>query len=67
MANQKVLTIDTINPNVKTMEYAVRGPIFKQKNTHIYAKQYPFKNVIKANIGDCHAMGQTPITLFDKW
>lgn len=22
----------------------------------------PFKEVIKANIGDCHAMGQTPIT-----
>jgi alanine transaminase len=24
---QKVLTYDNINPNVKTMEYAVRGPI----------------------------------------
>lgn len=23
----KVLTIDSINPQVKTMEYAVRGPI----------------------------------------
>lgn len=28
----------------------------------IQAKQYPFKNVIKANIGDAHAMGQQPIT-----
>jgi alanine transaminase len=24
---QKVLTYDNINPNVRTMEYAVRGPI----------------------------------------
>lgn len=23
----KILSLDTINPNVKTMEYAVRGPI----------------------------------------
>lgn len=27
LSNKKVLTYDTINPNVKTMEYAVRGPI----------------------------------------
>jgi len=26
------------------------------------AKQFNFKNVIKANIGDAHAMGQRPIT-----
>lgn len=27
MACKNVLTMETINPNVKTMEYAVRGPI----------------------------------------
>ncbi|KAI6171500.1 Alanine transaminase [Aphelenchoides bicaudatus] len=50
---QHILHYDNINPNVKTMEYAVRGPI---------GTSHPFKNVIKANIGDAHAMGQQPIT-----
>jgi len=26
-ASNKVLTMDTLNPNVRVMEYAVRGPI----------------------------------------
>lgn len=26
-ANPKVLTMDTLNPCIKTMQYAVRGPI----------------------------------------
>lgn len=25
--NQKQLTLDNMNPNIKTMEYAVRGPL----------------------------------------
>lgn len=66
MATEKVLTYDTINPNVKTMEYAVRGPIVIRaveiESELAQAKQFPFKNVIKANIGDAHAMGQLPIT-----
>lgn len=27
MSGYKVLAMDSINPNVKTMEYAVRGPL----------------------------------------
>ena len=27
MASNKVLNFDNLNPNVKTMEYAVRGPL----------------------------------------
>lgn len=27
MAASKVLTMETLNPHIKTMEYAVRGPI----------------------------------------
>ncbi|KAJ8267976.1 hypothetical protein COCON_G00131480 [Conger conger] len=64
----KVLTMDTINPSVKKVEYAVRGPIVQralqiEKELKEGAKK-PFTEVIKANIGDAHAMGQRPITFF---
>ncbi|KAJ8387193.1 hypothetical protein AAFF_G00160050 [Aldrovandia affinis] len=62
----RVLTMDTMNPNVKKVEYAVRGPIVQralqiEKELKAGVKK-PFSEVIKANIGDCHAMGQRPIT-----
>ncbi|KAM4605118.1 alanine aminotransferase 2-like isoform 1-T1 [Polymixia lowei] len=64
----KVLTIDTMNPTVKKVEYAVRGPIVQravqiEQELREGAKK-PFAEVIKANIGDAHAMGQQPITFF---
>ncbi|XP_063075765.1 alanine aminotransferase 2-like isoform X1 [Engraulis encrasicolus] len=64
----KVLTIDTMNATVKKVEYAVRGPIVQravqiEKELNEGAKK-PFTEVIKANIGDAHAMGQQPITFF---
>ncbi|KAL7386621.1 hypothetical protein ABVT39_011133 [Epinephelus coioides] len=64
----KVLTIDTMNPTVKKVEYAVRGPIVQravelEKELSEGVKK-PFAEVIKANIGDAHAMGQQPITFF---
>ncbi|KAJ8272606.1 hypothetical protein GJAV_G00091220 [Gymnothorax javanicus] len=64
----KVLTMDTMNPSVKMVEYAVRGPIVQralqiEKELEEGVKK-PFKEVIKANIGDAHAMGQRPITFF---
>jgi len=48
------------------MEYAVRGPLVIrageiEKELEQGAKK-PFKEVIRANIGDCHAVGQIPIT-----
>jgi alanine transaminase len=63
---QKVLTMDTLNPHVKAMEYAVRGPIVAraaeiEKELEQGVKK-PFNQVIRANIGDCHACGQKPIT-----
>ncbi|CAJ0578025.1 unnamed protein product, partial [Mesorhabditis spiculigera] len=66
MASHKVLTSASINPNVVTMQYAVRGPIViraneLEKELKQGAKK-PFTTVIKANIGDAHAMGQRPIT-----
>ncbi|KAG7237004.1 hypothetical protein INR49_032935 [Caranx melampygus] len=62
----KVLTLDNMNPNVKRVEYAVRGPIVQravqiEKELKEGVKK-PFTEVIKANIGDAHAMGQKPIT-----
>jgi alanine transaminase len=55
-----------MNPCIKRMEYAVRGPLVIraseiEKELKEGAKK-PFTEVIRANIGDCHAMGQTPIT-----
>lgn len=62
----KVLSTDNINPFVKNMEYAVRGPIViraAEIEQELKAgKSKPFSDVIRANIGDCHATGQKPLT-----
>ncbi|KAJ9595650.1 hypothetical protein L9F63_013165 [Diploptera punctata] len=57
-----------MNPHIKKMEYAVRGPLVIRADEivkELQAKsQKPFSDVIKANIGDSHAMGQKPLTFF---
>ncbi|BET03250.1 Alanine aminotransferase [Nesidiocoris tenuis] len=62
----KCLTLDNMNPNIKVMEYAVRGPLVIRASAIekelAEGKKYPFTEVVKANIGDCHATGQHPIT-----
>ncbi|KAM3958558.1 alanine aminotransferase 1 [Aphomia sociella] len=62
----KSLTIENINPNILKLEYAVRGPLVIRaaeiEKELQKGAQKPFKTVIKANIGDAHAMGQKPIT-----
>ncbi|XP_076468677.1 alanine aminotransferase 2-like [Babylonia areolata] len=64
--NNKVLTLETLNPGVKEMEYAVRGPIVARagaiESEIKQGQKKPFSQVVKANIGDCHATGQKPIT-----
>uniref|UniRef100_A0A0R3S5G4 alanine transaminase n=1 Tax=Elaeophora elaphi TaxID=1147741 RepID=A0A0R3S5G4_9BILA len=62
----RILTLENLNPNVIAMEYAVRGPLViralaieKELDKGI---KKSFNNVIKANIGDAHAMGQKPIS-----
>lgn len=61
-----MLTLATMNPNVKRVEYAVRGPIvtralqIEQELRQGVPK--PFTEVLRANIGDAQAMGQKPIT-----
>ncbi|XP_071409826.1 alanine aminotransferase 2-like [Pithys albifrons albifrons] len=61
-----VLTLETMNPAVRRVEYAVRGPIVARalqlEKELKEGVTKPFSEVIKANIGDAHAMGQTPIT-----
>jgi len=59
---QQVLTLDSMNPSVKNIEYAVRGPIVirasQLKQELADGVEKPFKEVIFSNIGDAHAMGQ---------
>lgn len=65
-SRSKVLTVDNMNPFVKSMEYAVRGPIVIRageiEQEIKSGKSKPFTDVIRANIGDCHATGQKPLT-----
>eukprot|EP00090_Calanus_glacialis_P014648 TRINITY_DN2347_c0_g1_i1.p1 TRINITY_DN2347_c0_g1~~TRINITY_DN2347_c0_g1_i1.p1 ORF type:complete len:484 (-),score=196.37 TRINITY_DN2347_c0_g1_i1:153-1604(-) len=64
--NDTQVTVENMNPCVKKMEYAVRGPlVIRASALELELKQgvkKPFSNVIKANIGDAHAMGNKPIT-----
>ncbi|XP_062835933.1 alanine aminotransferase 1 [Anolis carolinensis] len=64
----KVLTLESMNPCVKRVEYAVRGPIVTravqlEKELQQGVKK-PFSEVIRVNVGDAQAMGQKPITFF---
>ncbi|XP_029464327.1 alanine aminotransferase 2 [Rhinatrema bivittatum] len=65
-SRRKILTLQSMNPQVKAVEYAVRGPIVLKAGEIERELQNgikkPFSEVIKANIGDAHAMGQQPIT-----
>lgn len=62
----RTVTLENMNQNIKRMEYAVRGPLVIRANEIEKELQKgfkkPFSEVIKANIGDCHAMGQKPLT-----
>lgn len=62
----RILTLQSMNPQVRAVEYAVRGPIVTKAGEIERELQRgikkPFDEVIKANIGDAHAMGQQPIT-----
>uniref|UniRef100_A0A3B5MMJ5 alanine transaminase n=1 Tax=Xiphophorus couchianus TaxID=32473 RepID=A0A3B5MMJ5_9TELE len=62
MSRGKVLTIDNMNPTVKKVEYAVRGPIVQRavelEKELSEGRKKPFAEVIKANIGDAQAMAQ---------
>ena len=63
-----LLNVEDINQNIRNLEYAVRGPLViraVQLAKEIDAgTEKPFKSVIRANIGDCHAMNQKPLTFY---
>lgn len=65
-ARNKILTIDNMNPHIKNVQYAVRGPIVVRateiKKELENGVKKPFSEVISANIGDAHAMGQKSVT-----
>ena len=63
------ITIDTINQNVKDMQYAVRGAIVA-KAGEIEADlaanpgKYPFDKIVMCSIGNPQSLGQKPITFY---
>lgn len=65
--NVNVKRIANINPNIAKLEYdALRGPLAiraaKIEKELEQGVKKPFTKVIRANISDCHALGQLPIT-----
>jgi len=60
------VALDNMNPCIKKMQYAVRGPLVIRataiEKELLEGVKKPFDSVIKANIGDAHAMGNKPIT-----
>lgn len=66
---EKFLTLENLNPAVINVRYAVRGQIViraneLQKELELEQKgqHKNFDQIIRANIGDCHATGQKPMT-----
>ena len=66
MKVDRFLYMENLSPAVKNVQYAVRGKIvIRAGELERDLKQgisKPFERVIRANIGDCHATGQKPIT-----
>ncbi|CAH0584576.1 unnamed protein product [Chrysodeixis includens] len=60
------LTAENINQKLLSVEYAVRGPILQRAQAIERELEKgvpkPFTRVVRANIGDCHALGQKPFT-----
>ncbi|CAH2039109.1 unnamed protein product, partial [Iphiclides podalirius] len=66
MKLEKCLTVKNINRNLLDVNYAVRGPLLERalqiERELEKGVPKPFERVVRANIGDCHALGQKPIT-----
>ncbi|KAJ1962925.1 alanine transaminase [Dipsacomyces acuminosporus] len=64
---KKVLTVDTMNPRIREMEYAVRGAIpIRADELKLQLKKdpnsLPFKQIIPCNIGNPQQLEQKPLT-----
>ncbi|KAG9300275.1 hypothetical protein G9A89_011348 [Geosiphon pyriformis] len=70
LSQGKILTYEKINPQIKQVEYAVRGELAiraEQIKTEIekFGKgRFPFENVVNCNIGNPQQLSQPPITFF---
>ncbi|KAI9591413.1 pyridoxal phosphate-dependent transferase [Syncephalis fuscata] len=64
----KVLSVDNINPNIRQVEYAVRGELAiraEELNVAVsHGEQLPFSKVVNCNIGNPQQLNQKPITFF---
>ncbi|KAJ2716543.1 alanine transaminase [Coemansia sp. D1744] len=65
--SSKVLTLETMNPNVRKMEYAVRGaiPIRAEELRDQLKKEpgsLPFSKITPCNIGNPQQLNQKPLT-----
>jgi alanine transaminase len=63
------ITIDTINPKVKDMQYAVRGAIVSkageiEEDLKANPSKYNFDKIVMCNIGNPQSLGQKPITFY---
>lgn len=66
--HKKVLTVDTMNPLIRTVEYAVRGRLAIRaeeiRDQLREGKKFPFDTVVNCNIGNPQQLNQKPITFF---
>lgn len=65
---KKCLTLDSMNPQVRALQYAIRGPIYT-RSVEISCEleenarhRYNFRSLIRATAGDAPAMGQPTLT-----
>ncbi|KAI7867069.1 pyridoxal phosphate-dependent transferase [Mucor mucedo] len=68
-AKERILNINTINPLIKNVEYAVRGKLAiraEEIRSDLEKGQgkYAFDRVVSCNIGNPQQLNQTPITFF---
>lgn len=64
--SSSVMTLDTINPNIREVEFKITGHMFTryiELESELRAGvKKPFDKLLKASMGDCHLAGMNPIT-----
>nr|XP_026487253.1 alanine aminotransferase 1-like isoform X2 [Vanessa tameamea] len=66
MKLEQCLTEKSVNQKLLNIQYAVRGPVLERavqiEKELEKGVSKPFKRVVRANLGDAHALGQKPFT-----
>jgi hypothetical protein len=60
--NEKVLSEFTISQMIKNAKYEVRGPVSDLADKMIEQHLLPFKKIVRLNLGNPQALGQSPFT-----